>query len=109
MSELGKVARKYPSHASCADDSNSHVVSFVLFGILFKLWQRRIHLVPRVRVRCPHIHLRVEPARIIQARSSDCDNVRVRVGLARNRRTAVRAKASMGLATALTGRGMEAQ
>jgi len=26
------------------------MVSFALFGILFKLWQRGIHLVPQVRV-----------------------------------------------------------
>jgi hypothetical protein len=44
--------------------------------ILFKLWQRGIHLVPRVRVACPHIHLRVEPARIIQTRRSDRDKLR---------------------------------
>jgi hypothetical protein len=25
MAELGEVARKYPSHASSADDSDSHV------------------------------------------------------------------------------------
>src|SRR5437016_2353379 len=64
------------------------MVSFALFGILFKLWQRGIHLIPRVRVRCPHIHLRVEPTRIIQARSSDRGKLRDRVGLDRNRRAA---------------------
>src|SRR5437667_6101292 len=71
--------------------------------ILFKLWQRGIHFVPWVRVRCPHIHLQGEPARIIQARSSDRDKLRDRVGLRHNRRAAVRAKAPMGLATRVTG------
>src|SRR5204862_8271992 len=66
--------------------------SFVLFWILFKLWQRGIHLVPRVRVGCPHIHLRAEPARIIQARSSHRDKLRDRVRLDHDRRAAVRAK-----------------
>src|SRR5260370_39730441 len=82
--------------------------SFCLRRILFKLWQRGIHLVPRVRVRCPDIYLRVEPARIIQARSSDRDKLRDRVGLDLNGRAAFKAKAPMGLATHLTGRGMEA-
>ena len=77
--------------------------------ILFKLLQCRIHLVPRMRVCCPHIYLRFEPARIIQARHSDRDNVRERLGLALNRRAAFRAKAPMGLAARLTGRGMETQ
>jgi hypothetical protein len=52
--------------------------------------------------------MRVEPARIIQARSSDRDDVGGRVGLPMNRRAAFRAKAPMGLATHLTGRGMKA-
>src|SRR5947207_15976332 len=76
--------------------------SFVLSRILFKLRQRGIHLIPRVRVRCPDIHLRVEPTRIIQARRSDRYDVRGRVGLAHNRRAAVRAKAPTGLAARLT-------
>ena len=82
--------------------------SFALFGILFKLWQRGIHLVPRMRVGRPHIHLWVEPAPIIQAGSSDRDKLWGRVGLAKNRRAAVRTKGPMGLATRLTRRGMEA-
>src|SRR5207248_11166512 len=53
--------------------------------------------------------LRVEPAGIIQARSSDRDKVRERVGLDLNRRAAFSAKAPMGLAARLTGRGMETQ
>ncbi|MDB6023823.1 MAG: hypothetical protein JWM68_46 [Verrucomicrobiales bacterium] len=75
--------------------------------ILFKLWQRGIHLVPRMRVACPDICLRAEPTRIIQARRSDRDNVRDSVRLADNRRTAFSAKAPMRLATHVTGRGME--
>src|SRR5262245_58249571 len=78
-------------------------VFFALFGILFKLWQRGIHLIPRMRVRCPHVHLRVEPTRIIQACGPDRDKVRGRVGLAHDRRAAVRAKAPAGHATRLTG------
>ena len=83
--------------------------SFVLFGILFKLWQRGVHLVPRMRVGCPHVHLQIEPARIIQARSSDRDDVRLRVGRDLNRRAAFKAKAPTGLSARLTGRGMEAK
>src|SRR5436189_173352 len=138
MAARGEVARQYPSHASSADDSNSHVkllrasshsfcsttlpfsiartvlilgilASFALFGILFKLWQCGIHLIPRVRVGCPHIHLRVEPAWIIQARRSDRGKLRDRVGLHHNRYAAVRAKTPTGLAARLTGRGMEAE
>src|SRR5271157_6376540 len=74
--------------------------------ILFKLRQRGIHLVPRVRVACPDIYLWIEPARIIQARRPDRDNVRGRVGIALDRRAAIRAKAPTGLSTHLTGRGM---
>src|SRR6266567_2147681 len=77
--------------------------------ILFKLLQRGIHVIPRVRVRYPHIHLRVEPARIVQARGSDRDKLRNRVGIAHNRRAAVGTKPPMGLATGFTLGGMEAQ
>src|SRR5882672_8400292 len=79
--------------------------SSVSFGILFKLWQRGIHFVPR----CPHIHLLVEPARIIQVRGSDRCKLRGCVGIDHNRRAAVWAKAPMSHATRLTGRVMEAQ
>ena len=84
-------------------------IRFALFGILFKLWQRGIHLIPRVRVRCPHIHLRIEPTRITQTRSSDRGKLRNCVGLDHNWRAAFRAKAAPGLAARLTGRGMEAE
>jgi hypothetical protein len=62
-----------------------------------------------MRVRCPHIHLRIEPTRIIEARRSDRDKLSVRVGLDHNRRAAFRAKAATGHATAtrLTRQGME--
>jgi len=83
--------------------------ALVLFGILFKLRERGIHLIPRVRVRYPHIHLRVEPAWIIQARRSDRDKLRGSVGFAHDGRAAVRAKTSASHATRLTRRGMEAQ
>src|SRR5438132_12288123 len=62
-----------------------------------------------MHVSLPHICLWFEPTRIIQARSSDRDKLRDRVGLDLNRRAAFRAKAPMGLATRLTGRGMEAR
>jgi hypothetical protein len=71
--------------------------------IPLKLWQRGIHLVPRVRIGGPYIYLRVEPARIIKAPSSDRDKMGDRVGLDQDRRAAVRAKTPMGLATQLTG------
>ena len=77
--------------------------------ILFKLRQRGIHLVPRIRVGCPHICLRVEPARIIEARRSYRDKLGGRVGLARQRRTAFRAKTPIRLAARLARRGMETQ
>src|SRR5260370_31287406 len=83
-------------------------VSLLSLRILFKLRQRGIHLIPRVRVGCPHIELLVEPARIIQARRSDRDNARVRVGLGQNRRASVPAKAPMGRATPMTGRFVHA-
>jgi hypothetical protein len=77
--------------------------------ILFKLWQRGIHLVPRVCVRYPRIHFGINPARVIEARSSNPDNLRLRVGHDLNRRTAVRAKAPPGHTAPLAGRGIEAQ
>ncbi|HSZ78881.1 MAG TPA: hypothetical protein VK775_15865 [Chthoniobacterales bacterium] len=52
--------------------------------------------------------MRTKPARIIQARGSDRDYVRDQVGLALNRGAAFWAKSTLGLATHLTGRGMEA-
>jgi len=62
-----------------------------------------------MRVYCPHIHLRSEAARIIQARRSDRDKLRGSVGFAHDGRAAVRAKTSAGHATCLTRRGMEVQ
>ena len=62
-----------------------------------------------MRIGGPHIHLRVEPARIIQARSSDGNKLRDRVRLDRDRRAAFRAKAPTRLAARFAGRGMEAQ
>jgi len=41
MAELGEVARKYPSHASSADDSDSHVDSPVL--IVTTVWHDPRH------------------------------------------------------------------
>jgi hypothetical protein len=76
--------------------------------ILFKLRQRGIHFVPRVRVTCPHVHLRFAPARIIQARGSDRNKLRNGIGLDHNRRTAVRAKAPAGHAALFAGRRMKA-
>ena len=87
----------------------SNVLLFSYWRILLELWQRGIHLVPRMRVYCPHIHLRSEAARIIQARRSDRDKLRGSVGVAHDGRAAVRAKTSAGHATCLTRRGMEVQ
>ena len=75
----------------------------LLRRILFKLWQCGIHLIPPVRVGCPHIHLLVEPARIFQARSSDRGKLRGCVGIYHNRRTAVSAKAPVVLPPASLG------
>jgi len=71
------------------------------------LRQRGIHFVPSVRVRGPHIHLRFEPARIIQARGSDRNKLRNGIGLDHNRRAAVRAKAPAGHAAHFAGRRMK--
>ena len=73
------------------------------------LGQRGIHFVPWVRITCPHVHLWFEPARIIQARGSDRNNLRNRIGLDHNRRAAVRAKASAGHAAHFAGRRMKAR
>jgi hypothetical protein len=67
--------------------------SSLLLGILFMSRQRGIHFAPRVRVTCPHVRLWFEPARIIQARGSDGNNLRDGIGLDYNRRAAIRAKA----------------
>jgi hypothetical protein len=50
-----------------------------------------------------------EPARIIQACSSDRDKLRDHFGLDLNGRAAVWAEAPVGLAASLAGRGMEAR
>src|SRR5688572_3817000 len=81
----------------------------VLLRILLELWQRGIHLVPWMRVGGPHIHLRIEPARIIQTRGSDGDKLWHRVGLDHYGHAAFGAEAPPGHATRLTGRGMEAR
>src|SRR5256885_8891190 len=57
--------------------------------ILFKLRQCGIHLIPRVCVACPHIHLQAEPAWVIHARSSDRGKLRGSIGIDHNRRAAV--------------------
>jgi hypothetical protein len=80
-----------------------------LRGILLKPWRRRIHLIPGMRVGRPYIHLQIEPARIIQARSSNRDDVRIEVVPGQNRRATVAAKASMGFATGITRGVVEAQ
>jgi hypothetical protein len=71
--------------------------------ILFKLWQRGVHLVPRVRVGRPNIHLRFEPTGIIQTRRPDRCDVRVYGGLGHDRRAAVSTKLPVSLATRMTG------
>jgi hypothetical protein len=80
----------------------------LLLRILFELRQRGIHFVPRVRVTCPHVHLGFEPTRIIQARGPDRNKLRHGIGLDRNRRATVRAKASAGHAAPFAGRRMKA-
>jgi hypothetical protein len=79
-----------------------------LLRILFKLRQRGIHFVPSMSVTCPHVHLRFEPARIIQARGSDRNKLRKGIGLDYNRRAAVSAKAPAGHAALFAGRRMKA-
>jgi len=76
--------------------------------ILLKLGHRAIHLVPRVRVCCPHISLRFEPAWVIQARSPDRDKLRHSVRFDHNRHAAVRAKAPAGHTAPFARRRMEA-
>jgi hypothetical protein len=72
------------------------------------LRQRGIHFVPWMRVTGPYVHLRFEPARIIQARGSDRNKLRNGIGLDHNRRAAVRAKAPAGHAAHFAGRRMKA-
>jgi hypothetical protein len=79
-----------------------------LLRILFKLWQRRIHFVPWLSVTCPHVHLRFEPAGIIQAGGSNSDKFRNCIGLDHDRRATIRAKASAGHAAPFAGRRMKA-
>lgn len=81
----------------------------LLLRILFKLRERGIHFVPWVRVTGPHVHLRFEPARIIQAGGSDGNELRNGIWLDYYRRAAVRAKAPTSLAACLAGRGMKAR
>ena len=103
----GFVANRAAS--ASASKRNLHDGYHCSFWIFFKLRQRRIHLVPRMRIGCPHIHLQIEPARIIQARGSNRGKMRGGVGIDDNRRAAVRAKAPARHAARLTGRGMEAR
>ena len=77
--------------------------------ILFELCQRGIHVVPRMRVRYPDVHLRSEATRIVQTRGSDRDDLRLRVGLDQNRRTAGWTKPAMGLAACLARPVMKLQ
>ncbi len=82
--------------------------SSLLLRILFKLRQRGIHFVPRVRVTCPYVHLQFEPTRIIQARGSDRHKLRNGIGLDHNGRATVRTKAPAGHAAVFAGRRMKA-
>ena len=103
---------KYPpaalnrTFAALADPTRRRILAQLAQGdrCVTRLARRHAMSLPAVSK-----HLRVEPARIIQARSSDRDKLRDRVRLDRNRRATFRAKAPMRLATRLTGRGMEAQ
>lgn len=121
MAELTEVARKYGSDASSTDDSDSHVgfrqfrsfqvlkmFCFWLLRILFELRQRGIHLIPRVRVGCPHVHLRFEPTQIIQTCGSDGNKLRNGVGPNHNRRATVGTKAAASHPALLAWRSVKA-
>jgi hypothetical protein len=54
------------AQAPGAEGSNSQLSTFFGRRILLKLWQRRIHVVPRLRVGGPDMHLRFEQAGIVQ-------------------------------------------
>src|SRR4029077_14334446 len=44
--------------------------------ILLEFWNLRIHLIPRLRIRNEEIHLRLEPAGIIQSAGQDSHKLR---------------------------------
>jgi hypothetical protein len=83
--------------------------SAALVRIFFKLRQRRVHFVPCVRVTCPHVHLGLEPAGIIQAGRSDGNELRNGIGFDHDRRATVRAKASASHAALVARRRMKAR
>src|SRR5262249_41287370 len=70
--------------------------------IVLVFWNRGIHLVPRLRVGGEAVHLRMKPARIIQAAGDKSDN-RARHGRFRlcpsQTRPAICAKATLVFAT----------
>ena len=59
-------------------------------------------------VTCPHVHLGLEPAGIIQAGRSDRNELRNGIGFDHDRRATVRAKASASHAAPFAGRRMKA-
>src|SRR6266487_706505 len=50
---------------------NSNIKRSARRRILLKLWQTRIHLIPRLYVGCPDVHFWFEHPRVVQARSED--------------------------------------
>lgn len=64
---------------------------------------------PPMRVGCPNIHLLVKPTRVIQARRSDRNKLRERVGFAHDRRTAIGAETAARVAAHFTGGSVETE
>jgi hypothetical protein len=75
----------------------------ILHRAFKKFRQCGIHVVPRLSIAGPNVHLLVEPARIIQARGSSPDDLGDRVGRYRNGRATVGAKAAMRLSAGTAG------
>ena len=77
------------------------------FWIFLKLLQRRIHLVPRLRVGSPDMHPPFEQGGIIQARSVDTSALFA--DAAEKPRATVRAKPAFVVTAGLARRGIEAR
>ena len=72
---------------------------FCLRRVSFELWQRWVHMVPRLRVRGEDVVARTKPTRVVQTSGVDSDNWRCAFGIFSSRysRTTLSAKATFML------------
>ena len=84
---------------------------FCLRRVSFELWQRWVHMVPRLRVRGEDVVARTKPTRVVQTSGVDSDNWRCAFGIFSSRysRTALRAKATFMLKSSCAWCEMVAQ